>query len=808
MIVAGGMNILTNPDGFAGLSKAFFLSNTGNCKTWDSQADGYCRADGVGSVVMKRLEDALADNDNILGVIAAATTNHSAEAISITHPDSDAQSHLFRQVIGRAGIDPLDVGYVELHGTGTQAGDSNELRSVTDVFAPSKQGRSAKQPLFISAAKANVGHGEAAAGIMSLIKTLCVLQKEAIPPHIGIKNELTPSIPQDTDKRNIHIPYRSTPWPRLPERKRIAVVNNFGAAGGNTALVIEDGPERQIQETDPRSTHVLVVSAKNAVSLERNIERLLSYIRSNPEVALHDLAYTLTARKAHYSHRVGFAVSEGSHFEKLYSMYLATNAPLQPVRGTRPPVAFAFTCQGSFYPSMASQLFKDSPPFRNCILDLDGLCQRQGFDSILPAMDGQAKTGHKFSLATHHLAILCVEMALFSLWEQLGVSPDIVVGHSLGEFAAFHAAGVVSASDAIFLVGQRARFLERLTEAGTFGMMAVRATPEKVKTSIGENACHIACINGPEDLVLTGTTEALSSAAGLLRSDDCKTLLLDISRGFHSPQMDIILDDYERVAEAAVFHKPKLPVISPLLSRVVQEGGTINAQYVRRATREAVDFMGALQAAEMSSFINEKTVWLELGPQPLCCGFVRSSIRNASLTLPSLCKNENDWATVSQTLCELHCAGVEINWKEFHRPYEKALRLLDLPTYAWNDRNYWIPYKGDWTLTKGSMSASHTISTEKTSPKLSPDLKTSSIHGIVEEVFDDHSVKLVVASNILDPDILAAVTGHAMNGFGVVSCVSYPRDHLPIKVKGLSEFEYRWFTQKSHTPWPDTYTKR
>jgi monodictyphenone polyketide synthase len=140
--------------------------------------------------------------------------------------------------MGRAGIGPFDAGYVELHGTGTQAGDSNELRSVTDVFAPSKEGRSAKQPLFVSASKANVGHGGAAARIMSLMKTLCVLQKEAIPSHVGIKNELTPPIPQDTDKRNIHIPYRSTPWPRLPERKRIAIVNNFSAAGGNTALVI------------------------------------------------------------------------------------------------------------------------------------------------------------------------------------------------------------------------------------------------------------------------------------------------------------------------------------------------------------------------------------------------------------------------------------------------------------------------------------------------------------------------------------------------------------------------------------------
>jgi len=433
---------------------------------------------------------------------------------------------------------------------------------------------------------------------------------------------------------------------------------------------------------------------------------------------------------------------------------------------------------------MASQLFKDSPPFRGCILHLDGLCQKQRFDSILPVINGQAKPEHKFSLVTNNLAILCVEMALFSFWAQLGVHPDIIVGHSLGEFAAFHAAGVFSASDAIFLVGQRARLLERVAEAGTFRMMAVRASPEKVKKSIEDNKCHIACINGPDDLVLAGTKEALSSAASLLQSDGCKTVLLDIPYGFHSPQVDVILDEYERIAEEVVFHNPKLPVISALLGQVVWNGGTINAQYVRRATREAVDFAGALQAAERTSIINEKTVWLELGPHPLCCGFIRRSIRNANLTLPSLCKNVNNWETLSQTLCELHCAGIEIDWNEFHRPYGKSLRLLDLPTYAWNDRNYWIPYKGDWTLTKGNMSASQAVCTQKTSPELPPDLQMSSIHGIVEEIFDDHSVKLVVESDILASDLLAAVKGHAMNGYGVVSCVSKTRDHLTIAVNG------------------------
>lgn len=183
MAVAGGTNVLTNSDGFAGLCNGYFLTRTHNaCKTWDSTADGYCRADGIGSVVLKKLEDAEVDNDNILGVILSAGTNHSAEAVSITHPHAESQSYLYRQVVRQAGINPFDVSYVEMHGTGTQAGDKTEIQSITDVFAPStQQRRSATQPLHIGAVKANVGHGEAVAGVTALIKVLLMLQKGAIP---------------------------------------------------------------------------------------------------------------------------------------------------------------------------------------------------------------------------------------------------------------------------------------------------------------------------------------------------------------------------------------------------------------------------------------------------------------------------------------------------------------------------------------------------------------------------------------------------------------------------------------------------
>ena len=811
MVVAGGLNILTNCDVYSGLSKGFFLSSTGNCKTWDVGADGYCRADGVGSVVMKRLDLALADRDNIIAVVDAAATNHSAEAISITHPHAGTQSYLFRQCVNRAGVDPLDVGYVELHGTGTQAGDSNELQSVTDVFAPAKQGRNSKRPLYVGAAKANVGHGEAAAGITSLIKTLLVFDKQTIPPHVGIKTKLTPNFPADAEKRNLHIPYSSTPWRRSPDRKRIAAVNNFGAAGGNTMMILEEGPELQTEGKDPRSTHVLTISAKNIISLQHNIERLLSYLHEHTEVSLPDLAYTMNARRAHYNHRIAFTVSESGALGKKCEPYLAPEFSLKAVRLQQPPIAFAFTGQGSFHSPMASQLFKDSPPFQASILAFDRLAQKQGFESFKPVIDGSHASGHNFSLEQIHLSIVCLEMALCDFWESLGVTPSVVIGHSVGEVSALYAAKVLSASDALFLVGQRAKLLDRRTEANVCGMMAVRRSLESLREIIEDHQLDIACINGPEDTVLAGRKDSLSAAAKRLKADGYKSLVLDLTHGYHSQQMDAISEEYEKLARGVVFQKPKVPVISPLLTRVIEDKGTLNGLYMARATRETVNFMGAIRAAQQSKAVEEKTVWLELGPTPLCLSFVKNSIEKVGLTRPSLRKNEDNWTTVSETLCELHCAGVEIDWREYHRPYEQSVKLLDLPTYAWNNKNHWINYANDWSLVKGNyqnvqqQQVVQPVEAKDMTPKLAPYLQTNSIHGLVEETYDDKAAKLVVETNVCGEIYRDVVDGHAMNGYGVVSSVSLTiKSFLSPSGMLTSRGSHRWLTQKLRTRWPST----
>ena len=772
-VVAGGLNVLTNSDAFAGLCHGHFLTKTPNaCKTWDCEADGYCRADGIGSIVMKRLNDAEADNDNILGVITAAATNHSANAVSITHPHAGHQADLYRQVMTRACVDPLDVSFVEFHGTGTQAGDAEEMQSITEVFAPIKgKRRTVKQPLHIGAVKANVGHGEAAAGVTALIKVLLMLQKSAIPPHVGIKNGINPGFPQDMEKRNLHIPFKTTEWARMPNRKRIAVVNNFSAAGGNTTIALEEAPLREKMGTDPRLSHVFTVSAKSKRSLKGNIERLLAFLEGHVNVCVADLAYSLTARRYHHNHRLAINAADVSSLKQQLISHLQGVESHKPIPTTDIPVAFVFTGQGAAEKSMNLQLYRHSSFFRAEVTHLDLLAQRHGFPSFIPAIDGSFPKDHAFSPIITQVAHTCVQIALAKYWETLGVKPELVMGHSLGEYAAFCVAGVLSASDAIFLVGSRARMLESVCTAGSHRMLAVKASLSTIKDIVNALPYDLACLNAPEETVLSGTSAQIDEISPLLRNRGIRCLVLDVPFAFHSAQMDPILNEFEELArKAIIFRAPTLPVVSALLGKVVFDENTFNANYLRRATRETVDFLAAIQYAK-TSIIDKDTAWVEIGPHPVCSAFLKAIMDPAPVAVGSFCRGEDNWTTISQALGKLHCAGVQVRWGEFHQPFESSLRLLNLPNYSWNEKRHWLQYKGDWALTKGNTFYEDRKTSSAANAPVSS-LSTATVQNIVEETFTGTHGKVVMQSDLMQPAFLAAAYGHKMNGCGVVTSVS------------------------------------
>ncbi|KAM0333327.1 hypothetical protein ACHAQA_001988 [Verticillium albo-atrum] len=759
--VVGGLSCMTNPDIFSGLSRGQFLSKTGPCATFDNGADGYCRADGCASVIVKRLDDAIADKDNVLAVILGTATNHSADAISITHPHGPTQSLLSSAILDEAGVDPLDVDYVEMHGTGTQAGDGTEMVSVTDVFAPANRKRPADRPLYLGAVKSNIGHGEAASGVTALCKVLMMMQKNAIPPHVGIKNEINKTFPKDLSERNVNIAFHMTPLKRNDGKPRRIFVNNFSAAGGNTGLLLEDAPRQKPAQADPRNVQVITITGKSKTAMIRNAEQLVSWLEKNPETPLSDVAYTTTARRMQHYWRMNVSASDVAEAKAAIKDRLTQN--FVPISTEQPKVAFMFTGQGSHYAGLGKDLYAHYAVFKDSINEFSHIAQVHGFPSFMPLIDGSEPDVSKLSPVVVQLGLCCFEMALARLWAAWGIKPAVVLGHSLGEYAALNVAGVLSASDAIYLVGARAQLLVEKCTAGTHAMLAVQGPVETVKEALGSEGAsvNVACINGPRETVLSGEAGQMSAIATQLSASGFKCTQLKVPFAFHSAQVEPILGDFEQLARSVRFQPAQIPVISPLLGKLV-ENEPINPAYLRDHAREAVDFLGGIVSAQQSGAIDEKTVWLEIGPHPVCANMVKAAFGATTIAVPTLRRNEPTYKTLSNGLCTLHTAGINLDWNEFHRDFSQSTRLLDLPSYSFDEKNYWLQYSGDWCLTKnrGPLAAKAPALLEAPKPKLS----TTSVHAVTKEEIKGEVVLVETETNLSREDTRKIVEGHLCNG--------------------------------------------
>lgn len=762
--IAGGTNVLTNPDFTAGLDRGHFLSRTGNCKTFDDTADGYCRGEGVGTVILKRLDDAIADRDPICGVILSAATNHSAEAESITRPHSGAQQDLIHGLLRTAGVSPYSVSYAEMHGTGTQAGDAGEMNSVLTTLAPpSVTFRTEDQPLYLGSAKANIGHGEAASGVSSLIKVMLMMEHNALPPHCGIKTRINRKFPTDLDDRNVRIAKAATPWmPQNGEPRRV-LLNNFSAAGGNTALLLEDAPPvpSRIEAEDPRTYHLLAVSAKCAASLEANVKSLLSYIEdAGEDISLSHLAYTTTARRMHHPHRV---IVQGAN---LIDIQQQLRSALSRGDGAnRPPVApkvvMAFTGQGSQFVGMARQLYSSLPPFRASLQLLDRIAQSLGFDSFLPFIEDDTDSNLKrFSPMTAQLASVCLQIALARLWASFGIVPDAVVGHSLGEYAALNVAGVLSDADTVFLVGKRAQLLEEHCTLHTHSMLVVRASVETIDSALAGLEYEVACINAPEETVLAGPNDQIESLQQTLSQSGLRSKTIPVSYAYHSSQVQPILEDLVQAAQPVVFNAPSIPVLSPLVGDVVQTDGTFGPEYLQRHCRETVNFNQAMQSARTAGIVTDRTQYLEVGPHGVVSGLIKACSKASQTSAsPTLQRGRDDWESLGEALSSLYRAGLDIAWPEYHRPFPAAQQVLRLPAYNWNLKNYWIQYVNDWSLRKGDPPIIQSSRLDD----------STTIHKVVEESKDS----IVVECDLCREDLSPIVQGHNVDGIPLCTPVSY-----------------------------------
>jgi iterative type I PKS product template protein len=759
--IAGGTNVLTNPDFTAGLDRGHFLSRTGNCKTFDDEADGYCRGEGIGTVILKRLDDAIADNDPVLGVILGAYTNHSAESESITRPHVGAQRAIFSKILNQGAVDPYSVSYVEMHGTGTQAGDAGEMSSVLHTFAPPlaevKKARSADEALYLGSAKANIGHGEAASGVSALIKVLLMMQKNTIVPHCGIKTRINRKFPTDLKERNVNIALESTAWNRStdPAKPRRAFVNNFSAAGGNSAILIEDAPlPQEPTGTDPRGIHLVAVSAKNGVSVKGNLKSLLQFLKENPQTPVGQLSYTTTARRIHHQHRVMLSGSSAEEIRVQIETALREDKGATRPK-TVPKVVFTFTGQGAQYPGMSKQLYENFSVYRNEMRRLDQTCQSLGFPSILPVIESEEQDIGIFAPTAVQLASVCMQIALSKMWASWDVTPIAVVGHSLGEYAALNVAGVLSEADTIYLVGKRAELLQKKCTRDTHAMLVVKGSVDEISAVLKNTQYEIACINSPVETVLAGSNDGIAAIKDTLTVAGMKTTLLKVPYAFHSSQMDPMLEEYTKVAGGVTFNKAKIPILCPLDGNVADSNASFGPEYLASHTRKSVNMLKALLTANSNNIITEQTATLEIGPHPAISGMVKAVLGQQVATLPSLQRGRSVWQTLTGALKHLYNGGANIAWAEYQRDFKASHRVVSLPAYSWDLKEYWMQYVNDWSLRKGDPPLTITGPSK---------LESTTIHRVVEETGDASKTHIVVESDIARKDLSPLVQGHEVDG--------------------------------------------
>ncbi|KAF4635111.1 hypothetical protein G7Y89_g2999 [Cudoniella acicularis] len=767
--IAGGANLMTSSDPYAGLSRGGFLSPTGSCKTWDASADGYCRGEGVGILVIKRLRDAIADKDPIQAVIKGISTNHSADAISITHPHAETQQRLFKTVLQNSNILPEEISYVEMHGTGTQAGDVIETTSITQALATRNQN---SHPLYIGTLKPNIGHGEAVSGVASVIKAAMMFQKNIIPLHVGIKDKINPKLPHVSFQAlNINIAKENLKFEAIPfgDGKRKIMVNNFNAAGGNTTLILEDYPRlgnningHRGNAKSTRKFQIIPVSGKTIKSLNGNSRRLLEFLESNPDVNIADLSYTTTARRLHHLYRKTHVV------ETVAQAISALQKDLQesdsPPKVKRSPSAiFLFTGQGSLYIGIGHQLLKNCQSFQQSVKNIDEICQRFNFPSVLLPISNPDFDYQNSDPVLSQLVLFTIEVSLAALWKSWGINPSIVCGHSLGEYAALHIAGVLSLCDSIYLIGQRALLIKKHCQRGTHGMQLLKLSYQKLLDILRTErfpSCEIACLSGPETIAVSGTNGDIASLGDYAKEIGIQSTIVQVPFAFHSNQIEPCLAEFENLAQRVQFNAPKTPVASTLLGTIVSEPGVFSASYLTRQARHVVKFSDAIKACTLQSdFDLKSTFWFELGPGSFCLSMVKATLGSSETNiLPTISSKEENWLTINKSLGAAYKAGFNVDWSEFHRESEDDLELLPLPRYAFDLKSYWIQYQGDWCLRKGNEKI------ENSPAQREETFSTTTIQSIESEDITQTRSDFTFLSDLQRPDLKVAVCGHLVNG--------------------------------------------
>nr|WP_298163868.1 type I polyketide synthase [uncultured Pseudomonas sp.] len=668
LAVVAGVNLMLIPELHVIFSQAGMLAPDGQCKTFDDAADGYVRGEGCGVVVLKPLAQAQRDRDRIYGVVDASQINQDGASNGLTAPNALSQQMLMRDALAKAGKAADAIQYVECHGTGTSLGDPIELHSLDAVYGQQRSGT-----LRLGSVKTNIGHLEAAAGIAGVIKAALMLHHRVWIPSL-----------------NVQTPTRHFDWAGSPLRIQQEVeafsdaasvaVSGFGFGGSNAHVILSSAAQQDADvDSAADSCQLITLSARHPESLRLLTE---AYSQRAQAGSVAALARASRRRRGHLAYRNALLVGPDR------TVRLATGTAAEPAR--RAPTAWLFTGQGSQYLGMARQLYQTQPGFRAI---LDRLAAT--FDELLP----QPLLSILWEEPAHRLAdtrftqpaLFALEVALARLWQSWGLQPDMLLGHSVGEFAAACIAGVFSEADGIRLIAARGRLMADLCTPGA--MTVVMAAQNQVETWLpAYPGLSIAALNGPSAQVVAGEASAMQDFIGFLQQQNIKHQALDVSHAFHSALMTPMLDAFREVASTITYQTPQIPLVSNISGRLA--GAELaSADYWVRHVMAPVQYHAAICEAERQGI----TTWLEIGPDRTLLGMARMAVSGDAehRWLSSLSRKQEDNQTLLDSLAQLYCLGHEVDWCAFDG--QTAAAHTPLPLYPFRAVPHWIASGGEQT---------------------------------------------------------------------------------------------------------------
>ncbi|RHZ53126.1 hypothetical protein CDV55_100294 [Aspergillus turcosus] len=659
MALAGGVNVITSPNLHQNLAAASFLNPNGSSRAFDASDGGYCRGEGAGILVLKPLSKAVAAGDNIIGVISGSAVNQGSNCTSITVPDSRSQSALYRHALSLAQIDPAEVTYVEAHGTGTQVGDPIEYESVKSALT----GPGRKENIFLGSVKDNIGHAEAASGAAGVIKTLLMMQKGTIPKQANFATLNLKIKASD----QIVVPQQTQPW---TSSRHVALVNNYGAAGSNAAVILRAyKPPRPAPQRPSLTAYPIVLSAKSAASVRLYLRELERFVRAD-SISLRDVAYSLARRQnPSFEHRVAF--------EAVIT------------RASERPVVLAFGGQTGRTVTVSRQLYEACGLFRRHLDKCEAVCKYLGLPSILSNIFSGEPVD---DIVLLHCMLLSMQVSCAKSWLDAGLEVNTLVGHSFGQLAALCVADSLSLEDAFRLVAGRARLIRDKWGAERGVMLSIECDPVDVKemmtriNSIPDCRVEVACYNGPRSFVLAGDVASIDRLEQECRS--FKTVRLQNTHAYHCRLADGILDELKDIAESVTIRPPRIHVetCSPDASWT-----SFTAEAIVQHTRQPVYFHDAVDriAVRLPS-----AVWLEAGSATPIIAMVRRILTPSGQPhtfLPMELGSSDVTKSLANAVCQLWTAGAAAEFWPFHE--DDCSACIDLPPYQFERTQHWLAYK-------------------------------------------------------------------------------------------------------------------